>query len=336
MNIINLLVREKIIENKKIEAACILLSVNQITLTIKLLIRLDEIELAFYLMDITHNYLYEDIIYISLMKNSLKLSNYKNHITLINICPNKKVKILLYKLLLNNNIELEKSDKEKYDELINNIKNNNNDKDKEINIFLNINNNPKEYLSNIINKYFDILLEQIIDENIKFDTLKEINELFNILRINNFDIYLINNKKENYEKKLLLIIIFLETLNRNSFCIKLLVDKYLKLSKIDEINELDDNEKIIISLGNDLYKNINNESLFNINFNLHLTLRKKVNLKQIQQNYDKIIKENNLGKVNVLNRFNCEPENKFYLNNSLMKNIIFEINKYIIINDNLD
>ena len=334
MNIINLLVKEKIIENKKIEAACILLSVNQITLTIKLLIRLDEIELAFYLMDITHNYLYEDIIYISLMKNSLKLSNYKNHITLINICPNKKVKILLYKLLLNNNIELEKSDKEKYDELISGLKNSNNDK--EINIFLNLNNNPKEYLSNIINKYFDILLEQIIDENIKFDTLKEINELFNILRINNFDIYLINNKKENYEKKLLLIIIFLETLNRNSFCIKLLVDKYLKLSKIDEINELDDNEKIIISLGNDLYKNINNESLFNINFNLHLTLRKKVNLKQIQQNYDKIIKENNLGKVNVLNRFNCEPENKFYLNNSLMKNIIFEINKYIIINDNLD
>ena len=125
-------------------------------------------------------------------------------------------------------------------------------------------------------------------------------------------------------------------MNRNSFCIKLLVDKYLKLSKIDEINELDDNEKIIISLGNDLYKNVNNESLFNINFNLHLTLRKKVNLKQIQQNYDKIIKENNLGKVNILNRFNCEPENKFYLNNSLMKNKIFEINKYIIINDNMD
>ena len=334
MNIINLLVKEKINENKKIEAACILLSVNQIILTIKLLIRLDEIELAFYLMDITQNYLYEDIIYINLMKNSLKLSNYKNHISLINLCTNKKIKIFLYQLLLNNNIELENNEQKCFNELIKELKNNNNDK--EINIFLNIKNNSKEFLYNIINKYFDILLEQILDENIKFETLKEINELFNVLRVYNFDINLINNKKDNYAKKLLLIIIFLEILNKNCFCIKLLVDKYLKLFKIDEINNMNENEKIIISLGNDLYKNINNESLFNINFNLHLTLRKSANLKQIQKNFDKMIRENNLGNVNILNRFNCEPDNKFYLNNSNMKNIIFEINKYIRINDNID
>ena len=328
MKIINLLVNEKIAENKIIEAVCILLSANQITLAIKLLIRLDEIELAFYLMDITQNYLYEDIIIINLLKNSIKLNSYKNHISLINLIENKKIKIMLYKLLLNNNINLETQDQKEYDKLISNIRNSNNDN--EINIFLNINNNNyKDFLSDRINKYYETLLEEIFDEKIKFETLRELNELFNILRIYNFDIKLNDYKKDNVHKKLLLIIIFLETLNRNSFCVKLLVDKFLKFSKIDLINELDENEKIIISLGNDFYKSVNNESLFNINFNLHLTLRKNVNLKQIHNNFDKMIKEKNIGNINLLNRFSCQQNNKFYLHNSYKKNKVLEMNKYI-------
>jgi hypothetical protein len=58
-------------------------------------------------MDITQNYLYEDIIIINLLKNSIKLNNYKNHISFINIIQNKKFKILLYQLLINNEIKLE-------------------------------------------------------------------------------------------------------------------------------------------------------------------------------------------------------------------------------------
>ena len=330
MKIINLLVKEKIIENNIIDAICILLSINQIILSIKLLIRFDENELAFYLMDITKNYLYEDIIYINLMKNSLKLNNYKNHISLINICPNEILKIYLYELIIHNSIKLEAKEQKDYENLFNKIKINNNNNN-EINILLNLNNNYKDYLPKLINKYFDILLKEIYEENIKYETIKEINEIFNILRIYNLDYKFNNNnnRKDNIFNKLLLIIIFLETLNKNSFCVKLLIHKFLKFSKIEDINELGEDEKIIISLGNDLYKNINNESLFNINFNLHLTLRKDVNLKQIQNNFDKMIKERKLGNVNILNRFSCDLDNKFYFHNSLVRNKIFELNKYI-------
>ena len=334
MEIINLLVNERLSENKIIEAVCILLSVNQITLSIKLLIRIYENELAYYLMDITQNYLYEDIIYINLMKYSIRLYNYENHITLIKICPNKKIKLYLYKLLVNNNINLQSNEEKEYKELINYYKKNNTN-DNEINLFLNLNDSIKDYLPKIINKYFDNLLNEIYEEFIKFETLKEINELFNILRLYNFDVKLNNNKKENIHKKLLLIIIFLETLNKNIFCIKLLTDKFLKFAKI-EINEMEENEKIFISLGNDFYKSIKNESLFNINYNLHLTLRKNVNIKNIQNNFDQMIKEKNLDNVNIINRFSSDSDNKYYLSNSLDKNIIFEMNKYIHINEYLD
>jgi hypothetical protein len=120
MKIINLLIKERINESKIIEAVCILLSVNQIILSIKLLIGLDEYELAYYLMDISQNYLYEDIIYINLMKNSIKSGKYNNHIELINICPIKKIKILLYKLILNSNIKLEGKEEKEYNELLKN------------------------------------------------------------------------------------------------------------------------------------------------------------------------------------------------------------------------
>ena len=330
MNIINLLVKEKIIENKLIEAVCILLSVNQIILAIKLLIRLDENELAFYLMDITQNYLYEDIISINILKNSLKLNNYQNHISFIKICKNNKIKLYLYKLLQNSKITLESKEQKEYEELIKNYKNNSNNEN-EINIFINLEKNYNEYINEVINKYFDILLCEIYDENIKYETLKNINEIFNILRLYNFNYNMIN-----ISKKILLIIIFFETLNKNCFAVKLLVNYFFRLSKIEDINELGENEKIIISLGNDLYKNVYNESLFNINFNLHSTLKKDVNIKMIQNNYEKNIKDKSLGNVNTLNRFNCDLENKFYLINSYTKNKIFEMNKYIQIIDDLN
>jgi len=337
MKIINLLVKERINESKIIEAVCILLSVNQIILSIKLLIGLDQYELAYYLMDISQNYLYEDIIYINLMKNSIKSSKYNNHIELINICPNKKIKILLYKLMLNSNIKLEGKEEKEYNELITNAKKDYNN-DKEMDIFLKLNNNYKDSLTEIVNKYYDILLEKIFDENINIEALTDINALFNILRIYNFNFKLNSNKKtkENTHKKILLIIIFLETLNKNCTSVKSLIDKFLKFSKVEEINELDENEKIIVSLGNDFYKSINNESLFNINFNLHLTLRKNVNLKKIQNNFNTTLKENQYGYVNSLNRFNCDLENKFYFHHSSLKNKILEMNKYIQIIDEIN
>ena len=337
MKIINLLVKERINESKIIEAVCILLSVNQIILSIKLLIGLDQYELAYYLMDISQNYLYEDIIYINLMKNSIKSNKYNNHIELINICPNKKIKILLYKLMLNSNIKLEGKEEKEYNELITNAKKDYNN-DKEMDIFLKLNNNYKDSLTEIVNKYYDILLEKIFDENINIETLTDINSLFNVLRIYNFNFKLNSNKKtkENTHKKILLIIIFLETLNKNCTSVKSLIDKFLKFSKVEEINELDENEKIIVSLGNDFYKSINNESLFNINFNLHLTLRKNVNLKKIQNNFNTTLKENQYGCVNSLNRFNCDLENKFYFHHSSLKNKILEMNKYIQIIDEIN
>ena len=232
--------------------------------------------------------------------------------------------------MLNSNIKLEGKEEKEYNELITNAKKDYNN-DKEMDIFLKLNNNYKDSLTEIVNKYYDILLEKIFDENINIETLTDINSLFNVLRIYNFNFKLNSNKKtkENTHKKILLIIIFLETLNKNCTSVKSLIDKFLKFSKVEEINELDENEKIIVSLGNDFYKSINNESLFNINFNLHLTLRKNVNLKQIHNNFDKMIKEKNIGNINLLNIFSCQPNNKFYLHNSYKKNKVLEMNKYI-------
>ena len=211
MRIIHLSAKDKLSENKIIEAACIFLSINQITLTIKLLISLSQFELAFYLMDISQDYLYEDIIYIYLLKHSIKMNNYRNHILLINICPNKKIKIKLYQLLVNKNIKLEPKELKEYNDLINEIKNNN-DKDNEINLFLKFNNNIGETLPEIIEKHYNNLLKELYEEKLKIETLIEINELFNVIRIYNFEIDLKNeNKKINVKKKILLIIIFLET-----------------------------------------------------------------------------------------------------------------------------
>ena len=330
MRLINLLVKNKLGEYKNIEAVCILLSVNQITLSIKLLLSLAEYELAFYLMDISKDILYEDVIYINLLKHSIKMNNYKNHISLINICQNKKIKLRMYKLLLNNTINLENNDKKLYDELIKEEKNNNN---KSNEIFFNLNNNIKEFVPEIINKYYNILLTQLSDEKIKIETLIEINVLFNELRIYDFNIEF--KDKENTMKKILLIIIVLETLNKNCTAVKLLINTFFKISKKNNINDLEEKEKMIISLGNYFYKSIKNESLFNVNFNLNLSLRKNVNYEKIRDNFNEEIKKNkNNNNIELINRFSCDLYNKFYLTTSNTKNEILELNKYIqIIND---
>ena len=329
MNIINLSVKDKLSKFKIIEAVCIFLSVNQICLAIKLLISLTEYELAFYLMDISQEKLYEDIIYIELLRHSIKMNNYKNHIYLINICQNKKVKLRMYQLLLNMKIILELKDKKEYDDLMNESKNN-----KENFLFLKLNNNIKEFLPETINKYYNILLSELCQEQLKITTLIEINELFNELRIYDFDIEIKNNENNNIKKKILLILIVLETLNKNSVSVKLLINKFLKISNKENINELDENEKMIISLGNYFYKSINNESLFNVNFNLNLSLRKKINYEKIRDDFNKEIKNRNYKNIDLINRFSCDLYNKFYFHTSKYKNDIFEVNKYIqIIND---
>ena len=332
MRIINLSVKDKLSENKIIESACIFLSVNQITLTIKLLISLTEYELAFYLMDISKDKLYEDVIYINLLKHSIKMNNYKNHIHLINACQNKQIKMRMYKLLLNKNFKLESKDKKDYEELLNEAKND--IKDKDINLFLNLNNNIKVFLPEIINKYYNILLTQLSDEKLEIKTLIEINELFNELRIYDFNIELKNSDKESVMKKIILIIIVIETLNKNCVSVKLLINRFLKLSNKENINDLDENEKMIISLGNYFYKSIKNESLFNVNFNLNLTLRHNINYEKIRDDFNNKIKESNDNDIDILNRFSCDLYNKFYLHSSNIKNEILEVNKYIqIIND---
>ena len=332
MRIINLSVKDKLSENKIIESSCIFLSVNQITLAIKLLISLTEYELAFYLMDISKDKLYEDVIYINLLKHSIKMNNYKNHIHLINACQNKQIKMRMYKLLLNKNFKLESKDKKDYEELLNEAKND--IKDKDINLFLNFNNNIKVFLPDIFNKYYNILLTQLSDEKLEIKTLIEINELFNELRIYDFNIELKNSDKESVMKKIILIIIVIETLNKNCVSVKLLINRFLKLSNKENINDLDENEKMIISLGNYFYKSIKNESLFNVNFNLNLTLRHNINYEKIRDDFNNKIKESNDNDIDILNRFSCDLYNKFYLHSSNIKNEILEVNKYIqIIND---
>ena len=329
MKIINLSVKDKLNDLKLIEAVCLLLSVNQITLSIKLLISLSQYELAFYLMDIAHDYSYEDIIYISLLKHSIKMNNYKNHISLISICENKKIKLRLYKLLLNNDIKLEAKDQKDFEDLLKSEQNN------ELNLFLNLHNKFQDFLSEIIIKYYNILLTELVEEKLKLETLLEINELFNELRIYNFNVELKNNKKENIKKKILLIIIILETFNENCASVKFLINRFLKIANINNINQLDENEKMIIGIGNYFYKSIKNESLFNVNFNLNLSLKNNINFEKIRKNFNnEIQKIQNSNDINILKRFCCDLFNKFYLHYSNIKNEILEANKYIqIIND---
>ena len=335
MKIINLYVKDKLSENKIIEAICIFLSVNQITLAIKLLISLAQYELAFYLMDISQDYLYEDIIYINLLKQSIKMNNYKNNVQLIRICQNKKIKAKLYKLLINHKIQLELKELNDFNELLNDFKKNNiNDKNKEIDIFLNLNNDIEKFLPEIIDKYYNTLLTELYEEKIKIETLFELNELFNELRIYDINIDTKITKKINIKKKILLILIILETLNKNCASIKLLINEYLKISNINNINELEENEKMIINIGNYFYKSINNQSLLNINFNLNLSLKKNINFEKIREDINKGIKNSQNKNINIINRFSCDLYNKFFLHTSNIKNNILEVNKYIqIINE---
>ena len=333
MKIINLSTKDKLSENKTIEAVCIFLSVNQITLAIKLLISLAQYELAFYLMDISQDYLYEDIIYINLIKQSIKMNNYISYVQLIQLCHNKKLKMILYKYLLNQKIHLESKEQNEYNELIIDFKKNK-DKDNEIDIFLNLCDNVEKYLPEIIDKYYTILLKELYDEKLKVETLLELNELFNVLRIYDINIESKNNKKANTKKKILLILIILETLNNNCTSLKLLINEFLKISNIKNINELDENEKMIINIGNYYYKSINNQSLLNINFNLNLSLKKNINFKKLREEFNKEIKASKNKNLDILNRFSCDLYNKFFLYESETKNNILEVNKYIqIINE---
>ena len=330
MKIINLSVKDKLSENKIIKAVCIFLSVNQITLAIKLLISLTQNELAFYLMDISQDYLYEDIIYINLLKQSIKMHNYKNYVQLIHICQNKKIKAKLYELLINQKIQLESKEQNDFNELLNDFKKNNNkNTDKEIDIFLNLNDNIEKFLPEIIDKYYNILLTELYDEKLKIETLFEINQLFNELRIYDINVEIKINKKINIKKKILLILIILETLNNNCTSIKLLINEFLKISNINNINELDENEKMIINIGNYCYKSINNQSLLNINFNLNLSLKKNINFEKIREDLNIEIKKNK--NIDIINRFRCDLYNKFFLHSSNIKNNILEANKYILI-----
>ena len=337
MKIINLSVKDKLSENKIIEAVCIFLSVNQITLAIKLLISLTQYELAFYLMDISQDYLYEDIIYINLLKQSIKMNKYKNYVQLIHICQNKKIKAKLYKLLINQKIQLELKEKNDFNELLNDFKKNNNkdkNKDNEIGIFLNLNDDLEKFIPEIIDKYYNILLTELYDEKLKIETLLELNELFNELRIYDINIEIKINKKINIKKKILQILIILETLNNNCASIKLLINEFLKISNVNNINELDENEKMIINIGNYFYKSINNQSLLNINFNLNLSLKKNINFEKIREDLNKEIKKDKNKNMDIIYRFSCDLYNKFFLYSSNIKNNILEANKYIqIINE---
>ena len=205
----------------------------------------------------------------------------------------------------------------------------NNNKDNEIDIFLNLNNNFEKYICEILDKYYNNLLTQLYAEKLKIETLIEINELFNELRIYNLDIQVKNDKKKCIMKKIILIIIILETLNNNCTSVKLLINKFLKISNVQNINELDENEKLIISIGNYFYKSIKNESLFNINFNLNLSLKKNVNFGKLKEYFNKDMKNSKLKKIDILNRFRCDLYNKFFLHTSNKKNIVLEANKFI-------
>ncbi len=92
---------------------------------------------------------------------------------------------------------------------------------------------------------------------------------------------------------------------------------------------------MIIGIGNYFYKSIKNESLFNVNFNLNLSLKNNINFEKIRKNFNnEIQKIQNSNDINILKRFCCDLFNKFYLHYSNIKNEILEANKYIeIIND---
>ena len=324
MKIIFSVVAEKISCNKILEGACIFLSVNQINLAIKLLIRLNELEIAYYLMDITDNDLYKDIIFINLLRNSIANYNTNNHLELIKLCKNNKVKIFLYQILINNNI---KFDENEYQNLLNNE----NGSDLEIQIiknlyeskdFINLN-----FLEEKINDNYTTLLAEILDENLKFDTLFKINKLLNVCIIMN------DLTQKTFYRKIFMIIIFIEILNNNSLCTKLLINKYLKIFNVSQLDKLNENEKNIISLGNYFYKSVHNESLFNLNYNLQMSLNSNISLENIKKNYIDIIK--NSGKEGeLINRFSCDLDDINILDQKNDNRINFELNKYIQINNN--
>ena len=298
-SIIYEIVKENLLNGFNIFACCSFLSIKNINLALKTLIRTNELIMAYILMIITNNKLFEYEIYLGFLISLIKIGNYEKQIDLINYVKNKNIKIFLF-VFLKKYVQIKENEKKEFENLLNS---------NEINLMMKliINNNYEE-IFNKINEYFEILVENISNFNLNEINLLNIIEMFRFNKI--FDWEEINKKNllQNFYLKILLLGLFYEILNKNLKNIFIIVNEIFLLN----VN-LNERESIIF--------NLSLKCLFNFSKNkyekIKEKIKEKIDLKKIEdkniENIQKIQNNFNNFKNYEIKKYTCDNLNKFYI-----------------------
>ena len=292
------IVKENLLNGFNIFACCSFLSIKNINLALKTLIRTNELIFAYILMIISENKLFEYEIYLGFLISLIKIGNYNKQIDLINYVKNKHIKIYLF-LFLKKYVQIKENEKKEFENL---LKSNEN-----LMIKLIINNNYEE-IFNKINEYFEILIENILNLNLNEINLFNIIEMFKFNKI--FDWEEINKKNllQNFYLKILLLGLFYEILNNNLKSIFIIINEIFLLN----VN-LNEKELIIF--------NLSLKFLFNNSKNkyekIKEKMKEKIDFNKIEdKNIENIQKLKNIFnnfKNYEIKKFTCDNLNKFFI-----------------------
>ena len=298
-SIIYEIVKENLLNGFNIFACCSFLSIKNINLALKTLIRTNELIMAYILMIITNNKLFEYEIYLGFLISLIKIGNYEKQIDLINYVKNKNIKIFLF-VFLKKYVQIKENEKKEFENLLNS---------NEINLMMKliINNNYEE-IFNKINEYFEILVENISNFNLNEINLLNIIEMFRFNKIFDWEEIYKKNLLQNIYLKILLLGLFYEILNKNLKNIFIIVNEIFLLN----VN-LNEKESIIF--------NLSLKCLFNFSKNkyekIKEKIKEKIDLKKIEdkniENIQKIQNNFNNFKNYEIKKYTCDNLNKFYI-----------------------
>ena len=291
---------EKLITGNCVQACCSFLSIKKINESIKCLLRGNELEIAYLVIKLTNNFLYEYDVMFGLLCQELKFGNYNKQISVIENCENDNLKFLLYAFL---NIFENLQDKEK--NIFENLK-------IKINGFSKlIINNDYTSLNNSIQKLIDNIDKDLNNNEINEKNIIEFLDLLEAMRIfnwNDFKLSDTNSYIQIYQNYLILSLFF-EMLNHNLKSISILAHELNKSGVYP-------NSNLLIPVI-DFYKiNENKEILNKFEKNNQV-----IDYSKLQNNF------NNFNNQRI-KKYLCDNNKKFYIiKEELFKNKITNIVK---------
>ena len=90
---------DKLTTGNCVQACCSFLSIKKINEGIKCLVRGNELEIAYLVIKLTNNFLYEYDVMFGLLCQELKFDNYNKQISVIDNCENNNLKFLFFAFL---------------------------------------------------------------------------------------------------------------------------------------------------------------------------------------------------------------------------------------------